>query len=556
MVCPYTPASLLSVRIRRHFFVAFHRVYRAIAKKRREWKGVLHIMIQVQHLTLVHTKDLRTLVEDISFILRPGDKVALIGEEGNGKSTLLKWLYNPALVEGYCQWSGTREGSISMGYLSQEREVEEGTTVYDYCSQSAGFWDLSPKEQGDIARQLSFSVEELYGDQPVASLSGGEQIKLQLCRLLFDRPQMLLLDELSSDLDLETLRWLEKFMLSYEGILLYISHDETLLERTANKIFHLEHPREGKPPRFTASSLNYATYVQHRVSALAYQRQQARMEKAAFQEKMERYNHIRQRVETDMRSISRGDPHTARMLKKKMHTVQSMGRRFQREAEEMTRPPEIEDAMFLQFSREITLPAGKTIVDCHLSKLTAGGRTLAKGITLWVTGGEKIGITGRNGAGKTTLLRWLAKELLSRKDIKAAYMPQDYAETLPMDSTPVAYLAPSGDRREETRARTFLGSIRFARAEMIHPIAQLSGGQKAKLLLAKMVLDGNNVLILDEPTRNFSPMSQPQARQLLSNYGGTILSVSHDRKYLRTVCDKVYTLSENGLFLADKDALG
>ncbi len=142
--------------------------------------------------------------------------------------------------------------------------------------------------------------------------------------------------------------------------------------------------------------------------------------------------------------------------------------------------------------------------------------------------------------------------MLARRDLNAAYMPQDYADTLPLDSTPVEFLAPGGGREEETRARTFLGSIRFARQEMFHPIRSLSGGQKAKLLLTKMMLDGANVLVLDEPTRNFSPLSGPQVRGVLSAYGGSIIAVSHNRKFLTEVCDKVYSFTENGLLEIDK----
>lgn len=121
-------------------------------------------------------------------------------------------------------------------------------SIYDYCSASENFHALTPQELGDIARQLCFNLEEYFSEQPVGKLSGGEKLKLQLSRLLFDRPGILLLDEPSSDLDLPTLRWLENFINSYKGIILYISHDETLLERTANVILHLEHPgRENRP---------------------------------------------------------------------------------------------------------------------------------------------------------------------------------------------------------------------------------------------------------------------------------------------------------------------
>ena len=210
-------------------------------------------MLQVKHLTLTHRKDLRTLVDDFSFVLNQGDRAVLIGEEGNGKSTLLKWLWSPGLIEPYCEWSGELAGNPGpMGYLAQDIPAEEKEgSVYDFCAASPAFFDLTPRELGEIARQLRFPAEEFYSGRRVESLSGGERIKLQLARLLFRRPAVLLLDEPSSDVDLETLEWLEDFISGYEGIVLYISHDETLIENTATMVLHIEHPREGKPPRCT-----------------------------------------------------------------------------------------------------------------------------------------------------------------------------------------------------------------------------------------------------------------------------------------------------------------
>ena len=163
-------------------------------------------------------------------------------------------------------------------------------------------------------------------------------------------------------------------------------------------------------------------------------------------------------------------------------------------------------------------------------------------------GNEKICITGKNGAGKTTLMKQLAAELLERSDLFAAYMPQNYEEQLPMNRTPLEYLAETGEKEELTKIRTCLGSMKYTSDEMEHLISELSGGQKAKLLLLKMSLSGANVLILDEPTRNFSPLSNPMIRSILKQFGGAVISISHDRKYIREVCDTVYELTEAGLF--------
>ena len=132
-------------------------------------------MLQVKHLTLTHRKDLRTLVDDFSFVLNQGDRAVLIGEEGNGKSTLLKWLWSPGLIEPYCEWSGELAGDPGpMGYLAQDIPAEEKEgSVYDFCAASPAFFDLTPRELGEIARQLRFPAEEFYSDRAVGTLSGG-----------------------------------------------------------------------------------------------------------------------------------------------------------------------------------------------------------------------------------------------------------------------------------------------------------------------------------------------------------------------------------------------
>ena len=513
-------------------------------------------MLQVSRLTLIHKKDLRTLMEDVSFVLNEGDKVAVIGEEGNGKSTLLQSLYDPDRIDGYCQWEGTSGGVEGAGYLAQQlSDREKEMTIYEFCNGSENFADLPYGELAEIARQLSFPLEEYYSERTVGTLSGGERIKLQLSRILFDRPRVLLLDEPSCDLDLQTLRWLEKFINSFKGIILYISHDETLMENTATAVLHIEHPREAKSPRCTFQRLDYRTYVERRHMSIRDQERRARKEKEEFADRMERFHKIQQSVEHAQNSVSRQDPGTGRLLKKKMHAVMSLGRRFEREAENMTKLPEVEEAVFLRFSPEISLPAGKVILDLHLDALRAGERVLSRKLHLRVMGGERIGIMGGNGAGKTTLLRLIAQELCAERSVKAAYMPQDYSELLPPEETAIDFLAPSGHRDDVTKASTFLGSIRFCREEMFHPMRELSGGQKAKIFLTQMMLDCSQVLILDEPTRNFSPLSQPRIRSVLAQFGGSIISVSHDRKYLYEVCDKVYNLTENGLEEVDPETL-
>ena len=254
-------------------------------------------------------------------------------------------------------------------------------------------------------------------------------------------------------------------------------------------------------------------------------------------------------MENHQNAVSRQNPHGGRLLKKSMHRIKAYEARFEKEFENMTERPETEDAIFVKFGENAYLPSGKIVVNYELPELTIGDRILAKNVSLLVRGPEKVCIIGKNGCGKTTLLRKIAEELQQRTDIKASYMPQNYEELLNMEQTPVEFLAETYDKDETSRNRTYLGSMKYTADEMSHCIGDLSGGQKAKLLLLKMSMAGSNVLILDEPTRNFSPLSNPVIRRMLRNFQGAILTVSHDRKYIAEVADTVYELTEDGLIL-------
>ncbi len=195
------------------------------------------------------------------------------------------------------------------------------------------------------------------------------------------------------------------------------------------------------------------------------------------------------------------------------------------------------------------MPASKTVIEFSLNELVApdGSKVLAKDIFLRVRGPEKVCIVGTNGAGKTTLLRLIADELLARGNLRVQYMPQNYEDLLDLDVTPVEFLDDTGDKEVRTRIRTYLGSLKYTADEMEHPIRELSGGQKAKVLLLKMSLSDANVLVLDEPTRNFSPLSGPVIRKMIASFPGAVISISHDRKYIEEVCTKTYLLTSAGL---------
>ena len=507
-------------------------------------------MLELQNITINLKKNGRCIAEDFSFTLKPNDKAVIIGEEGNGKSTLLKYLADPDLVEGYCACSGKVVKKGRIAYLPQMlREEERARSLLDY------FGDAEYYLHTDVLAQLGLSLDFILSERTLGTLSGGERIKTQLARLLMEEPDVLLLDEPTNDLDLPTLRWLEGFIARSRLPILYISHDETLIERTANVIIHMEQLIRKTKCRITVSRCAYRDYLAFRRNLFDHQEQVARDQREHYKQQMDTWRKIYQRVDHEQAVISRGNPSGARLLKKKMHSVLSMGQRFEREKENFTEFPEEETAILARFDETIRLPRGKTVLDYACEQLRIGERVLASDVRLFAAGGERIGITGRNGVGKSTLLAQLWSMLRTRRDIVAARMPQDYAEVLDFDKTPVEYLAAHYAKEEITRARTYLGSMKFTHEEMTGKIGALSGGQQAKLLFLDMILQGANVLLLDEPTRNFSPLSCPVVRAALRDFGGTIISISHDRKYLREVCTRVYELRPDGLFPLPADDL-
>lgn len=506
-------------------------------------------MLQIQNLTITHKKDSRELVRDFSLCLNPGDRAALIGEEGNGKSTLLKLIYDERLTEDYAEFTGViSKKGMRLGYLPQELpEAEKEKSVWEFCMEKPGFAECQPKELARTAGRMGLDAGLFYSDQKMGSLSGGERVKLQLACILLDGPDVLLLDEPSNDLDLPTLDFLERLILDSPVPVLYISHDEVLLERTANLIIHLELIRRKTVSRVTVTRSGYREYVDRRLASLGRQEQQARNERREYAKQQERFRQIQQKVEHGLRSVSRQDPHSGYLMKKKMRAVKAQERRFQKEAEEFTELPDTEDAIFVRLGEQMPMPAGKRVLEYRKAELSAGGRVLARDVSLDVRGPERVCIVGRNGAGKSTLLKEIAEELLKRQDLHTGYMPQNYEELLDLSRTPVEFLADTGNKQERDRIGTYLGSMKYTADEMGRPIRELSGGQKAKLLLLKLSMQKCDVLVLDEPTRNFSPLSAPVIRGILKDFTGAIISVSHDRKYIQEVCTAVYELDETGL---------
>ena len=334
---------------------------------------------------------------------------------------------------------------------------------------------------------------------------------------------------------------------------MFVSHDESLLSHAATKIVHLELVKKKQEARTTVRNLDYENYSQQRQTSFEKQTKDAKKEREEYQKAMAKHQRVKQSVEHVLRHTH--DSTAGRLLAKKMKNILSQEKRFNREATKMTELPTQADAINLQFSTITPLPSTKRVVTLKQMYLKVGERTLAKNINFELLGQEKIGIIGENGAGKSTFIKELRNLLQKKKGITLGYMPQIYPDSLNEADSPIDFLTSTGEAIEREKILTHLASLQFTRNEVHHPISQLSGGQKAKLLLLKIVLDQANVLLLDEPTRNFSPTSQPQVRKLFTDYSGAIITVSHDRTFLKEVCQKIYHLTETGLEQVRKEQL-
>ena len=253
------------------------------------------------------------------------------------------------------------------------------------------------------------------------------------------------------------------------------------------------------------------------------------------------------RVNHELNAISRQNPHGGRVLKKKMKSVKSYEKRI--DDMDIKEVPKVEEKIYFKFHNDDDIHSKKVILDFKLDILKTGNKVLSKDICLKVVGKEKVCIIGENGCGKTTLIKQIYNNLSSNNTIKVGYMPQNYDEKLDVNISPIEYLKNEYTKEEETLARTYMGSMNFTKEEMENKICTLSGGQKAKLFLVNLIVKKCNVLILDEPTRNLSPLSTSVIYDMLRKFNGAIISISHDRKFITNVCDSVYYMTKDGLKL-------
>ena len=504
-------------------------------------------MIKINHLTITQNKDLRDLVSDLNINIQDGEKVAIIGEEGNGKSTLLKTLMGEKLA-GFSIRGEIQSDLQSLAYIPQHLPEElKKKSLQDYFFLESTDLDYSILYR--LAEELHFDSSRFASDQEIGSLSGGEALKIQLIHEFAKPFEILFLDEPSNDLDIEMVDWLKKQIHKTRQTVIFISHDEDFLSQTADTIIHLRLVKHRKEAETLVEHLDYDRYSDQRKANFARQSQQATNDQRVYDKTMEKHRRVKQNVETALRATK--DSTAGRLLAKKMKTILSQEKRFEKEAQSMTQKPLEEEQIQLFFSDIEPLAASKVLVRLENETLSIGQRILSQGLQLTVRGQDKIGIIGPNGVGKSTLLAKLHQLLSGKREISLGFMPQDYQETLQLDLSPVEFLSQTGHKEEIQKIQSHLASLNFSYPEMHHQIHSLSGGQQGKLLLLNLVLRKPNFLLLDEPTRNFSPTSQPEIRKLFANYSGGLVTVSHDRRFLKEVCTSIYSLTEYGLEVVD-----
>lgn len=532
-------------------------------------------MLIISNLSLILKKDLRVLIKDFSLTVNKKDKIGIIGEEGNGKSSLLKAIYNQEEVSKYLEIKGTINiKNEKIGYLPQmvEKELLE-KSVNELLNEKIDYSLLDYKKYYFYIDKFNLDEEKLLSSSLlVGNLSGGERIKLFLLVELMKEPTVLLLDEPSNDLDLLSLNLLEELIINLDIPVIFISHDEHFLSRCANRIVHIESLKSKSEARVSVKNLSYDDYYQTREDFLDKNIREFNKDKENFEKKIEKYNRVYQSVNYALNTVSRQAPSVAKNLKDKMHSIKSMEKRYIKEKENLTQKYEVEDAINLKFDNldkgrsgssnskiNYLVDANKEVLDLNIDslKVNSGITLIDKQISLYIKGAKKVALIGENGVGKTTLLRLIYHELKKNTSFKVGYMSQNYEDELLNYLSPLDYLSKTlnvSNKEDLTKIQTYLGSLKLTYEEMNRSISSLSGGEKAKIFFAKLILEKDNVMLLDEPTRNISPLSNKAFINSIKEYNGVLIAVSHDRNFVYQVFDDIYELDkENGLKKISKE---
>ena len=504
------------------------------------------------------------LFDNVSFMVNKGDKIGLVGKNGAGKSTLLKILSKEQVPNN---GSISTPNESTVGYLKQDLDFEDGRTVQaeaeqafseikklerdiesinveisqrqdyesdEYMQLLTQLNDLNERfgmlggytiqsEMSQVLLGLGFQITDFA--RPTNEFSGGWRMRLELAKILLSKPDVLLLDEPTNHLDIESIVWLEQWLKNYEGAILLVSHDRAFLDAVTNRTIELIF---GKANDYKAS---YSKYIELRKERQEKQIQSKKnQDKQIQQTKMliEKFRYKKNKAAFAQSLIKKLDKMD--LIEVEQDETMSMHFRF---------PP-------APHSGKVTLKASD--ISKSYDKLE-----VLKGLNLLLERGEKIAFVGKNGQGKTTLAKIIANTISFQGEVeygyqvKVGYYAQNQSDLLDENKSILEVVEEAADEQNRPRVRDMLGAFLFGGDNVQKKIKVLSGGERARVALCKLLLEPVNFLIMDEPTNHLDMQSKDILKTALNNYDGTLIIVSHDRNFLQGLSQKVYEFKDKNI---------
>ncbi|MFJ1366919.1 ABC-F family ATP-binding cassette domain-containing protein [Capnocytophaga canimorsus] len=512
------------------------------------------------------------LFEEVAFMLNAGDRVGLIGKNGAGKSTLLKLLAKEMKPD-----SGTiaADKSVKIGFLKQDIDFENGRTILQEAYQAFTEIKIIESQMQEIQRQLEArsdyesldyqnlidsltdithryeilggyhyqgdTEKVLFGlgfkrndfDRQTDTFSGGWRMRIELAKLLLQKNDILLLDEPTNHLDIESIIWLEQFLTTYSGAVVIVSHDKMFLDNVTNRTIEISVGKIYDYPKA------YSQFLQLR--------EEIKQQQLAAQKNQEKKIQQTEKLIEKFRAKA-SKASMAQSLIKKLDKIERI------EVDEQDN-----SVMHLRFPVSVT--PGKVVLEIASASKNYGEKQVLQNIDLLIERGSKIAFVGQNGQGKTTLAKMIVGEIPFEGNIKLGhnvqlgYFAQNQANYLDGDMSILDTMFYAANDSNRMKIRDILGSFLFRGDDVEKKVKVLSGGERNRLALAKMLLSDFNVLVMDEPTNHLDIKSKNVLKQALQNFEGTLIIVSHDRDFLQGLTDKVYEFKDKQIkeFLGDID---
>jgi ATP-binding cassette subfamily F protein 3 len=499
----------------------------------------------------------RALYENANLHIKPKDKIGLVGQNGTGKSTLLK------IISGEYQPSSgevQKAKDCSIGFLNQDllsyqsdesilnvalaafketlalqNEIDEVLKKMEtdhseeIINRLAFLQDRFEANEGytikakaeEVLEGIGFKTEDL--EKPLRTFSGGWRMRVMLAKLLLEKPSLLMLDEPTNHLDLPSIQWVENYLKTYEGAVIVVSHDQTFLDNCISSTVEVANQT------LTLYAGNYSFYKEEKKERMEIQQNA--------------YENQQQMIKQTERFIER-----FRAKASKSNQVQSRVKALDR----MERVHEVvDDEAFVNFKFKFSQKSGRDVVVLdHVSK-SYGDLTILKDTSARIERGDKIALIGANGKGKSTLLRIIdgtekiQGERTEGYNVIKSFFAQHQLEALTLDNEIIQEMAQAGSPKTETELRNVLGCFLFTNEEVFKKIKVLSGGEKSRVALAKTLISEANFLLLDEPTNHLDFQSVNILIQALQQYEGTFITVSHDRHFIKGVANKIWYIEDN-----------